>query len=180
MKLDKYLQEAPVVSFQKYDDPDSVDAVEYDDVEDELEQGTGDDVEWDDDETTDSDTDGGQEWDDDEETGEMSDPSDPESDEEEQPEGEDDPDRQGMIRTVPDAHLVYKRKDEHNQYTELWIFKQDYTTKMSSKTYDAIIAGTDIPKGRNRSEDGTQTVEAWEIGPPTNTLIFVEIKGLTN
>ena len=32
---------------------------------------------------------------------------------------EDDPDRQGLIRTVKGAHLVYKRKQEDGTYDEL-------------------------------------------------------------
>jgi len=48
------------------------------------------------------------------------------------------------------------------------------------KTYDAIMAGTDIPKGSTSSDDGSQTVERWEVGEPKNTLVFVNIKGLTN
>jgi hypothetical protein len=176
--------EAPVVKFYKLDsDTDD----QWDDEKDEI------DVEWDDEE----DTTGGDyasksdqsidQWDDEEDQPDngdqpASDFDDPtgEPPPDEQDQQEDDPDRQGTIRTVPNAHLVYKRKDEQNQYTELWIFKQDYTTKISSKTYDAIIAGTDIPKGSSKSKDGSQKVKTWEIGPPQNTLVYVEITGLSN
>lgn len=99
-------------------------------------------------------------------------------DDEEQEQG--DPDRQGDIRTVPDAHLVYKRKNENNLYDELWIFKLNQHDTWTMKTYDAIMAGTDIPKGSTASGDGSQTVERWEVGDPKNTLVFVNIKGLTS
>ena len=91
-----------------------------------------------------------------------------------------DPDRQGSIRTIPDAHLVYKRKNDHNLYDELWIYKQNQHDSWTMKTYDAIIAGSDIPKGSTSSPDSQQTVERWEVGDPTNTLVFVHIKGLPN
>lgn len=94
--------------------------------------------------------------------------------------GADDPDRQGEIRHVTNAHLVFKRKDERNQFTELWIYKENALQKKTNKTYDAIIAGTDIPRGQRTSEDGSQTVSVWEIGSPTNTLVYVELKGLPN
>ena len=91
-----------------------------------------------------------------------------------------DPDRQGDIRTVPDAHLVYKRKNENNLYDELWIFKLNQHDSWTMKTYGAIMAGTDIPKGSTSSGDSSQTVERWEVGDPKNTLVFVNIKGLTS
>lgn len=91
-----------------------------------------------------------------------------------------DPDRQGDIRTVPEAHLVYKRKNENNLFDELWIFKMNQHDTWTMKTFDAILAGTDIPKGSTTSDDGSQTVERWEVGDPKNTLVFVEIKGLTS
>lgn len=93
---------------------------------------------------------------------------------------EQDPDRQGNIRTIKGAHLVYKRKSENNLYDELWIFKQNQMDQWTTHTYDAILAGTDIPKGKENSEDGTQSVERYEVGDPQNTLVFVEIKGLAN
>jgi len=55
--------------------------------------------------------------------------------------GKPDPDRQGSIRTVPDAHLVYKRKNENNLYDELWIYKQNQHDSWTTKTYAAIVAG---------------------------------------
>ncbi len=93
---------------------------------------------------------------------------------------EDDPDRQGSIRVVKGAHLVYKRKNETNQYEELWVYKQDMLVKNNTTIYAAIIAGTDIEQNRKASNDGSQTVDTWEIGQPSNTLVYVNIKGLPN
>lgn len=95
-------------------------------------------------------------------------------------EGEEDPDRQGDIRVVKGAHLVYKRKSDNNLYDELWIYKQNQMDTWTLKTYDAIIAGSDIPKGETQSADGTQHVDRYEVGNPKNTLVFVEIRGLSN
>lgn len=89
-------------------------------------------------------------------------------------------DRQGSIRIVADAHLVYKRRDESNQFTELWVFKENKRQKMMGKILNAIIAGTDIQQGRKQSIDGVQRIETWEIGPPENTIMYVEITGLQN
>lgn len=94
-------------------------------------------------------------------------------------EPENDPDKQGIIRVVPDAHLVYKRKNEQNQYTELWVYKRNLLQHDNKGTHAAILAGSDIPKGRTSSEDGTQTLVTWEIGPPANLLTFMQIDGLT-
>lgn len=86
-----------------------------------------------------------------------------------------DPDRQGMIRTVPNAHLVYKRKSDEGQYEELWIYQ-------SGKDSDAmlikrnILAGTDIDPTNMQSEDGSQTYELWPIG----NAHMLKITGLPN
>lgn len=90
------------------------------------------------------------------------------------------PDRLGIVRIVKDAHLVFKRKDEHNKYVELWVFKENKISKTAGRIYNAILAGTDIPVGSIQSQDGLQTVIKWEVGPADNTLIYVEIKGMQN
>lgn len=89
-------------------------------------------------------------------------------------------DRQGNIRTIANAHLVYKRKNEQNTYDELWIYKRNSLVKKTDLTYRAIIAGTDIPRGSTFSEDGEQSVSVWEVGPPEAIIVFVNIKGLSN
>lgn len=93
---------------------------------------------------------------------------------------EEDPDRQGSIRVVKNAHLIYKRKDDNNMYTELWVYKEDMSKQISKDVYYAILAGTDIPRGSNSSPDGTQTVSTWMVGPAASTVTYVEIKGIPN
>ena len=153
-----HITESPVVGIQTQSSLSQGDSDYYDDVETpENQEG-----EYDDDEQQDADT-----------PIDLSAPTDSDN-------PEDDPDRQGTIRTVADAHLVYKRRNENNQFTELWVYKENKLLKNNSKIYDAILAGTDIPKALKHSPDGSQTVNIWEIGPPTNTLVFVEIEGLQN
>lgn len=89
-------------------------------------------------------------------------------------------DRDGEIRVVPRAHLVYKRKQDANKFTELWIYKHDNLAKQSDLVYAAILAATDIPVRAKSSPDGEQTVKTWRIGKPTDTLVFVELNGLTS
>lgn len=76
-----------------------------------------------------------------------------------------DPDRQGIIRTVAGAHLVYKRRTEENTFDELWIYnvgKNSY--QQSMHTRKAILAGTDIKPGQTHSEDNKQHYEIWTAG----------------
>ena len=87
---------------------------------------------------------------------------------------------QGTIRTVKDAHLVYKRKEDANRYTELWIYKRNLLAKQSDTTYAAIMAATDIQNLAKKSADGEQTVEVWSIGDPRDKLTFVKINGLSD
>lgn len=88
-----------------------------------------------------------------------------------------DPDKQGLIRTVKGAHLVYKRETEDGTYEEMWAYNtkaQDY--KEEQKRRQAILAGTDIPPNKTTSPDGSQSYEIWVT---SNAEIMV-IKGLTN
>ena len=77
---------------------------------------------------------------------------------------EDDPDRQGLIRVVPNAHLVYKRATEEGTFDELWIYNvgEDFTDELETRR--GILAGTDIEMNRMRSEDGSQRYELWNAG----------------
>lgn len=87
-----------------------------------------------------------------------------------------DPNKQGMIRTVPNAHLVYKRKGEDGLYNELWIYNIDRTSIKTINTKKDILAGTDIDPSTTQSTDGTQQYELWTIGNAT----LVKITGLPN
>lgn len=86
-----------------------------------------------------------------------------------------DPDRQGLIRTVKNAHLVYKRETEDGTYEELWVYNvSNMRDELEAKK--AILAGTDIPTNKMRSPDGTQTYEIWAAGNAEMILV----KGLPN
>ena len=88
-----------------------------------------------------------------------------------------DPNRQGVIRHVDGASLVYKRKAADGTYTELWIYK--LTPDILSNETDvkrAILAGTDISQGNSTSEDGSQTYEIWTVSDAEMLLI----KGMQN
>ncbi len=86
-----------------------------------------------------------------------------------------DPDRQGTIRAVKKAHLVYKRESGDGGFEELWVYNIG-TMKDELETRKAILAGTDIPPGKTTSPDGTQTYSIWSTG----NAEMLSIKGLPN
>jgi hypothetical protein len=86
-----------------------------------------------------------------------------------------DPDRQGAIRTVKKAHLVYKRESGDGGFEELWVYNIG-TMKDELETRKAILAGTDIPPGKTTSPDGTQTYSIWSTG----NAEMLSVKGLPN
>ncbi len=77
---------------------------------------------------------------------------------------EDDPDRQGLIRVVPNAHLIYKRASEDGTYEELWIFNTGEQFDEELNIRRAILAGTDIEMNKMASKDGSQSYEMWNAG----------------
>ena len=87
-----------------------------------------------------------------------------------------DPNAQGMIRTVPKAHLVFKRQQGDGKFEELWVFN------LGDKIHDAlnirreILSGTDIPRGHTRSEDGNQSYTLQTMG----NAQLMHITGLAN
>lgn len=87
----------------------------------------------------------------------------------------DDPDHQGLIRNVKNAHLVYKRETEDGAFEELWIYNVS-TLKDELIVKKAILAGTDIPPNKMQSPDGSQSYELWSAG---NAELLM-IKGLPN
>lgn len=89
---------------------------------------------------------------------------------------EGDPNRQGLIRTVQGAHLVYKRKEEDGTYDELWVFKTGSDMKDALKVRRAILAGTDIPPKSTKSQDGSQSYTLTSLGNGQ----LLHIKGLPN
>lgn len=76
----------------------------------------------------------------------------------------DDPDYQGIIRTVPNAHLVYKRQQTNGTFEELWQYNIGKDFKKELEIRRAILAGTDIPQMKMRSPDGSQAYELWTAG----------------
>jgi hypothetical protein len=86
-----------------------------------------------------------------------------------------DPNRQGLIRTVPNAHLIYKREKEDGTFEELWIYNIG-NIKTDMETKKAILSGTDIPPNKTRSGDGEQEATVWSVG----NAELVSIKGLPN
>lgn len=84
-----------------------------------------------------------------------------------------DPDKQGLIRTVKRAHLVYKREGDDGTFTELWLYNlQNLQSQTEIKR--AILAGTDIPPNQLESPDGSQSYKIWAVG----NVEMLEISGL--
>lgn len=90
---------------------------------------------------------------------------------------EEDPNRQGAVRLVPGAHLVFKRQQEDGTFSEMWIYNMgEEGDKSASKVRKSILAGTDIPQEEIESEDGAQTYNIWTAG---NAQVL-RIEGLPN
>lgn len=88
---------------------------------------------------------------------------------------DEDPNRAGLIRTVKNAHLVYKRRIEDGTFEELWIYNIS-SLRDELDVRKAILSGTDIPVSRIRSPDGTQTYSLWSAG----NAEMLKIVGLPN
>lgn len=87
-----------------------------------------------------------------------------------------DPNKQGLIRTVKGAKLVYKRQTDDGTFEELWIYNIGNINRDEYEIRKDILAGTDIPLNKVISDDGTQEYELWTIG---NAQI-IKISGLPN
>lgn len=86
-----------------------------------------------------------------------------------------DPDRQGDVRYVDDAHLVYKRQQEDGTFEELWIFNiGPDAERRSDFIIKDILAGTDIPENEISSDDGNQDYVTWSVG----NIQMVKVRGL--
>lgn len=86
-----------------------------------------------------------------------------------------DPNRQGLIRVVKGAHLVYKRETEDGSFEELWMYNI-VSLRDELKLKKMILAGTDIPPTKTQSDDGSQTYEIWSAG----NAELILIRGLPN
>lgn len=94
----------------------------------------------------------------------------------EEADGEEDLNRQGLIRDIENAYLVYKRKDEDGSFSELWAFKVGDDFRNELKIQNSILSGTDIEDDENVSENNTQQYEIWAVG----NLQMIYITGLPN
>ena len=103
-------------------------------------------------------------------------PADTDFDMEGEPDPSGDPGRAGLIRTVDNAHLVYKRQEEDGTFEELWVYNVGDQLNDELTIRRAILAGTDIPQGKTRSEDGTQSYTVTTMG----NAQLVHIIGLPN
>lgn len=74
-----------------------------------------------------------------------------------------DPDKQGLIRQVPKAHLVYKRRMDNDTFEELWIYNVTQLTN-DTKIRQAILAGTEISLASSQSPDGAKKCVVWSMG----------------
>jgi len=75
-----------------------------------------------------------------------------------------DPDKAGLIRSVSNAHLVYKRAVDDGTFDELWIYNISTNVRNISKIKKDILSGTDIPEGNMRSDDGEQRYDLSVVG----------------
>lgn len=88
----------------------------------------------------------------------------------------DDPNRAGMIRTVDNAHMVYKRQGGDGTFEELWIYNIHTNTHDELKVRQDILAGTDIPVKKTKSADGTQSYTITTLG----NAQLLKVTGLPN
>lgn len=86
------------------------------------------------------------------------------------------PNRQGLIRTVSGAHLVYKRRNEEGTFDELWVFGTGNEMEETLKVRRNILAGTDIPPRATKSQNGAQSYTLKTLGNGQ----LLHIKGLPN
>ena len=88
----------------------------------------------------------------------------------------DDPNLQGVIRTVPNSHLIYKRQQEDGTFNELWQYSIGDDFRKELEVRRSILAGTDIPPNKMSSPDNTQSFELWTAG---NAQVM-HVRGLPN
>jgi hypothetical protein len=86
------------------------------------------------------------------------------------------PDKQGVLRKIQNAHLIYKRQDVDGTYTELWTYDIQKGVKDEFNIRNAILNGTDIDHKTGSSPDNIQRYELWT----SNNRQFMQITGLPN
>jgi len=98
----------------------------------------------------------------------------PEGEDQQEPQEQEDPDKQGVLRKVKGAHLVYKRKSPDGDFEELWVFNTGGGLQDEITIRKAVLAGTDIPPSKTKSDDGIQSYEIVTLG----NAQLLSIKGL--
>ena len=79
-----------------------------------------------------------------------------------------------MVNKIKCAHILVKKQSEALAIQE--------RLKQGEKFYDEldvrrdILAGTDIPVNKTKSDDGSQSTDSWNVG----NIQYIEIKGLPN
>ncbi len=86
------------------------------------------------------------------------------------------PNHAGIIRTVDNAHLIYKRQSEDGTYSELWIYNIHNDTNDEMDIRRDILAGTDIPAKKTKSADSKQQYIVTTMG----NAQMIKITGLPN
>lgn len=99
------------------------------------------------------------------------------SDSEGSPGESDDPNKQGTIRTVKGAKLVYKRQEYDGTYTELWMLNNTKDSLRDDLDIRRdVLSGTDIPNNSRTSDDGSQKYDITVLG----NVQMLKVTGLPN
>jgi hypothetical protein len=101
---------------------------------------------------------------------------DKDEDEDGEEEKDEDHDHEGVIRTIKNAHLIYKRQDTDGTYSELWMYDIGKGPRDEYHIRTAILDGTDIDQKTGSSEDGNQHYVLWTC----NNRQLMQITGLAN
>lgn len=84
--------------------------------------------------------------------------------------------KQGLIRNIEGARLLFKKQTEDGTYEELWIYKVVPGLHSEVKIRKKILAGTDIPPRQTKSPNGDQSYKVWTAGDRQ----YLHIIGLPN
>jgi hypothetical protein len=85
-----------------------------------------------------------------------------------------DPNKQGLIRRIPKAHLVYKRKISDGTFEELWMYNIEKGIKDELDIRSAILSGTDVDPKIGASQGGKQRYILWT----SNNVQMLQVSGL--
>lgn len=85
-------------------------------------------------------------------------------------------DKQGLIRKIKGAHLVYKRINEDGTYDELWMYNISRGSRNEYEIRSEILANTDIEQKSGVSASGTQKYILWT----NNNVQMMQVTGLPN